>query len=58
VQLIGLIKSSGDIMIRKEGTQYILYSKDGSRKLGTFPSRKQAEERDKQITRIKYAKGK
>lgn len=32
-------------------------SKDGSRKLGTFPSRKQAEEREKQITRIKYAKG-
>ena len=44
-------------MIRKQGKQYVLMSKDGSRKLGTFPSRKQAEEREKQITRIKYAKG-
>jgi hypothetical protein len=45
-------------MIRKEGQKYILYSKDGSRKLGTFPSKKKAEERELQITRIKYAKGK
>jgi hypothetical protein len=44
-------------MIRKQGNQYVLMSKDGSRKLGTFPSRKKAEEREKQITRIKYAKG-
>lgn len=44
-------------MIRKEGTKYVLYSKDGSRKLGTFPSRKKAEERDSQINRIKHAKG-
>jgi hypothetical protein len=45
-------------MIRKEGQKYILYSKDGSKRLGTFPSKKKAEERELQITRIKYAKGK
>jgi hypothetical protein len=45
-------------MIRKEGNKYVLLTKDGSRKLGTFPSRKQAQEREREITRIKYAKGK
>jgi hypothetical protein len=44
-------------MIRKQGKQYVLMSKDGSRKLGTFPSRKKALEREDEIRRIKYAKG-
>jgi hypothetical protein len=44
-------------MIRKEGQKYILYSKDGSKRLGTFPSKKKAVEREDEIRRIKYAKG-
>ena len=36
-------------MIKKEGTKYILYSKDGSKKLGTFTSKKAAVERERQI---------
>jgi hypothetical protein len=45
-------------MIRKQGKQYILMSKDGSRRLGSFPSKKKAEEREDEIRRIKYAKAK
>ena len=45
-------------MIRKQGRQYILYSRDGSRRLGAFPSKKKALEREDEIRRIKYAKAK
>lgn len=43
-------------MIKKEGNKYILYSKDGSKKLGSFDSQKEAEEREAEINRIKHAK--
>lgn len=42
-------------MIKKEGTKYILYSKDGKKKLGTFRTKKEAKERERQI---KYFKNK
>jgi hypothetical protein len=44
-------------MIRKEGDKYLLYSADGSKLLGSFDSREQAEEREAEITRIAAAEG-
>ena len=35
-------------MIKKEGEKYVLYSKDGEKKLGEFGSKKQAEDRENQ----------
>ena len=43
-------------MIRKKGNKYILLSKDGSKKLGEFNTRKQAEQREKQILFFKNKK--
>ena len=44
-------------MIRREGPEkFVLFSKDGSRRLGEFRSRKQAEEREIQIMQIKSLK--
>lgn len=41
-------------MIRKEGTKYVLYSQDGSKKLGTFSSEAEAKRREKQVNYFKY----
>jgi hypothetical protein len=44
-------------MIKKEGSQWVLYSHDGSKKLGKFKSKKAAEMREHQIQFFKYKKG-
>lgn len=44
-------------MIKKEGSKYILYSHDGNKKLGTFTSKKAAQEREKQINYFKHKLG-
>lgn len=36
-------------MIKKEGNYYILYSKDGKKKLGKYKTKKKALERERQI---------
>lgn len=41
-----------DAIIKKEGSQYKIYSKEGKH-LGTYPTRKQAEDRLAQIERFK-----
>jgi hypothetical protein len=44
-------------MIKREGPEkFVLFSKDGSRRLGEFRSRKQAEDRERQIMQIKSLK--
>ena len=43
-------------MIRKEGREFVLFSKDGSRRLGTFKTRAEAEAREKKILAIKSLK--
>lgn len=43
-------------MIKKEGEKYVLYSKDGSKKLGTFSSRLAAQARERQINYFKHKK--
>ena len=43
-------------MIKKEGEKYVLYSKDGKKKLGEFGSKKAAQDREKEINAIKHAK--
>lgn len=40
-------------MIRKEGSKYVLYSKDGSKKLGTYNTKAEASKREKQIQYFK-----
>ncbi len=39
-------------MIRHENGKYVLYSKDGSRKLGTYDTREEAEARERQVRRF------
>jgi len=50
-------KKSEDIdeMIRKVKGGYRLYSKDGSKNLGTYPSRAGAEKRERQVQYFKHA---
>lgn len=43
-------------MIKKEGDKYVLYSKDGSKKLGEYDSEEQAQEREGQISKSKHAR--
>ena len=43
-------------MIKKEGDEYCVFSKDGTKKLGCFPSRKQAVKRLQQIEYFKHVK--
>jgi hypothetical protein len=43
-------------MIKKEGREFILFSKDGSRRLGTFKTRAEAEDREKKILAVKSLK--
>jgi len=42
-------------MIKKVGNKYVLYSKDGKKKLGTFNTKSAAEKREREI---KYFKNK
>lgn len=48
-------KESIEETIRKQGSKYVIYSKDGSKKLGTYDSRKAAEKRLGQIEYFKHA---
>jgi hypothetical protein len=42
-------------VIRKEDEGYVLYSKDGSKKLGgPYKSRKEAEDREAQVQKFKH----
>ena len=41
--------------IRKQGSKYVIYSKDGKKKLGTYDSRAAAEKRLGQIEYFKHA---
>lgn len=43
-------------MIRKLGSKYILKSKSGEKKLGSFPTKKAAEKREHQINYFKHKK--
>tara|TARA_B100000212_G_C27338837_1_gene518162 strand:- start:266 stop:406 length:141 start_codon:yes stop_codon:yes gene_type:complete len=45
-------------MIKREGKppMFVLYSKDGSRKLGSFKTRKEAEMREKRVMAVKQLK--
>ena len=45
----GLEVLLGEKVIRREGSQYVLYTQDGSRRLGTFRSRRAAVQRERQI---------
>ena len=40
-------------MIKKEGYKWILYSRDGKKKLGEFRSKKDALKRERQIIDVK-----
>jgi hypothetical protein len=42
--------------IRKQGNEFVIYSKDGKKKLGSYKSRKAAEDRLKQIEYFKHKK--
>lgn len=45
-------------MIKKENSKYVLYSKDGSKKLGEASSIKQIKKREKQVNYFKHLKSK
>ena len=47
-------KESVEETIRKQGDKYVIYSKDGKKKLGTYNSRKAAEKRLGQIEYFKH----
>lgn len=42
--------------IRKEGGKYVLYSKDGKKRLGEYGSREEAEKRLRQVEYFKHEK--
>lgn len=44
-------------IIRKVGNKYCVFSKDGSKKLGCYPSEKQAKQRIQQVEYFKSVKG-
>ncbi|MBI4167900.1 MAG: hypothetical protein HY515_02990 [Candidatus Aenigmarchaeota archaeon] len=46
------------MVIKKSGSYYILYTKDGKKMLGKFRSKKDALKRERQIIFFKYVKGK
>lgn len=45
-------------MIRKEGEKYVIKSEDGSKTLGTYTTREEAEKRLREIEYFKNKKGK
>jgi len=51
----GKKKETIEETIRKQGDKYVIYSKDGKKKLGTYDSRKAAEKRLGQIEYFKHA---
>ena len=44
-------------MIKKEKNKFVLYSKDGNKKLDEFDTEQAAKDREKEINQIKHAKG-
>lgn len=44
-------------MIRKTGSKYTLYSKDGKKKLGTYATRAGAVKRERQVRYFKHKRG-
>ena len=40
-------------MIRKVGKKFVLFSKDGSKRLGTYPTRAGANRRERQVNYMK-----
>lgn len=44
-------------VIKQQGTKWVLWSKDGKKKLGTYDTKEEAEERERQIQAAKHAKG-
>lgn len=47
-------RESAQLTVRHEGSRWCVYSSDGSRSFGCYPSRKQAEERLKQVEGFKH----
>jgi len=45
-------------MIKKEGDKYVLYSKDGSKKLGESKSKKGINKRERQVQYFKSLRNK
>ena len=45
-------------MLKKEGSKWVLYTKDGSKKLGTFNTKAEALKRERQINYFKHLKKK
>ena len=45
-------------MLRKEGDKYVVYSHDGSRKFGTYDTKKEAKARLRMMEMFKHLKGK
>jgi len=45
------------MVIEKEGSKWVLYSKDRSKTLGTFRTKKDAMKRERQINYFKHLKG-
>lgn len=43
-------------MIRKEGSKYVLRSKDGKKVLGRYATREEAEKRERQVNYFKHTK--
>jgi hypothetical protein len=43
-------------MIKREGAKWVLYSSDGSKQLGVYDSKKEAEAREAQIEYFKRKK--
>ncbi len=46
------------MVIEKKGSQWLLYSKDRSKVLGKFKTKKDALKRERQINYFKHMKGK
>jgi len=42
-------------MIRKSKSGYTLYSKSGKKKLGSYRTKKAAQNREKQVSRFKHS---
>lgn len=41
-------------MIKKQGSKWVLHTKDGSKVLGTFDTKEEAEKRERQIQFYKH----
>lgn len=45
-------------MIKKIGDKYVLFNHDGTKRLGEFATKEEAEKREKQINYFKHLKNK